>query len=272
MIVNRRTLRQRLGQLYLRDTLVGSTTGSWGATASLTVWASNLADLTLSGEGLYGRSIVRTLTASGYIQDARVASFNTGSGAFHCLVLCGTTIASGIPYEIHKVLPPDEADLILTDVAGKLRQRQVVTLDTVADLTVYSIASEVLDVGSVKFYGYPTASSNGVDLLWYKIAPANDGQELRIPSAFPVSGHLAIDAVTPCSLGAADTATINLPDDRWLLSGAAAQAYWALEAGAPAQEVQAYQARRREMGATFSRLSARFQPRLTRKVMLENWE
>ena len=81
-VYTRRQLRQSLGQYFLRDTLAGTTTGSWGATASLTVYDVQLSDLSMSGESMYLRSIVRLLTTTGYIQDARIATFNTGSGAF----------------------------------------------------------------------------------------------------------------------------------------------------------------------------------------------
>ena len=73
------------------------------------------------------------------------------------------------------------------------------------------------------------------------------------------------------TLGSADTATINLPTDDWLLSGAGAQAYWLLESRAPTQEVVRFKERRRELAAAFTSLSSRFQPRPLKKIQLDEW-
>jgi len=73
---------------------------------------------------MYQRSIVRLLTTSGYYQDARVATFNVGSGAYQCLVTGATTTASGTAYEVHTMLPPDEKERCIDATVRNLREEK----------------------------------------------------------------------------------------------------------------------------------------------------
>ena len=237
----------------------------------MTVWDVKLADDFLAGEQLYQRAVLRVLTGSSFAQDARIASFNTGSGAFLSLLASATTVVSGAAYEIHRILPPAEKDLILTDIAESLRFRSEVAIDSVRDLHSYSLSDAYIDVLGVRAYGWPTASKGEVPIHWWRIDPTATGRTLVIQPALEQSSQLILQVITSGSLGSADTATINLPSDSWLLSGAAARAYWLLEAGAPATETSAYKANRRELSARFARLSARYMPRITRDVQLEGW-
>mgnify|MGYP001565850326 CR=1 FL=1 len=270
----RLSLRQKLGREYLRDVEVGQTTGSWGATASLTVWASNLADLTLSGEAMYERAWIRMLNAYSSAvpaQDARVASFNVGSGAFHCLVVSGTTFGSGAGYEIHTLLSPAEKDRCLTNVANLLFGESEFPINSVYGAHVYSLPTEIVDVQSVRAFGWPVGSKNEVPINWWKAVTTGSGQELRIEPSLAYSDQLLLSAITRCSLALADAQTISLPTDEWILAGAAAQAYWLLERRGPSQETAFFKESRRELAATFRRLSNRFQPRASRKIQLEDW-
>ncbi len=253
---------------------MSTTTGSWGATASLTVWDSTLADLTLSGEAMYERAWVRMLNAGSSAvpaQDARVASFNTGSGAFHCLVLSGTTFGSGSGYEIHTMLSPAEKDRCLTTIANLLFEEKEFPINSVDGAHIYSVPTEILDIQNVRAFAYPVGSKAEGALNWWKMVTTGSGQELRIEPSLGGSDQLLLSAITRCSLAASDLLGITLPTDEWLLAGAAAQAYWLLERGAPAQEVAFFRESRRELQASFRRLSARFQPRASRKIQLEEW-
>src|SRR3990172_1927509 len=110
-VISRRTLRQRLGQEILRDTVVGQTSGSWGTQAgSLNIIDSSLADPTASGESLYHRHYLRLLGSIGLLQDLRVGTFNAGSGAFLAAITAATTIISGMPFEVHALVSPAEKD------------------------------------------------------------------------------------------------------------------------------------------------------------------
>ncbi len=269
-VYSRRGLRQALGVSWLRDTVVGQTSGSWGTQAgSLNIVDSSQADPTASGEQLYQRHWLRLLGSAGVLQDTRVGSFNTGSGAFLSAVTAATTIFSGMPFEVHGLLSPAEKDRELNGVVNKLRVQQELPLAAVQDLHVYSLGPEVLDVLDVRYFSYPLASRNEAQLIWYKLVSTATGQELRVSPSLEWSQQLVLDAVLAVSLGAGEQATINLPDQDWLLSGAAARCLWLVEQRSPGQEAAAYRNRRGEAAREFTRLSARFQPKIARKVQLD---
>ncbi len=269
-VYSRRGLRQALGVSWLRDTVVGQTSGSWGTQAgSLNIVDSSQADPTASGEQLYQRHWLRLLGSAGVLQDTRVGSFNTGSGAFLSAVTAATTIFSGMPFEVHALLSPAEKDRELNGVVQKLRVQQELPIWGVQDLHVYSLGPEVLDVLDVRYFSYPLASRNEAQLTWYKLVSTATGQELRVSPSLEWSQQLVLDAVLAVSLGAGEQATINLPDQDWLLAGAAARCLWLVEQRSPGQEAAAYRNRRGEVAREFTRLSARFQPKIAKKVQLD---
>src|SRR3990167_10656208 len=123
-VYNRRGLRQDLGRDYLRETLVGQTSGSWGLQAgSANIIDSAQADPTASGEQMYHRHYLRLLGSAGFIQDVRVGSFNTGSGAFMGAQTLATTIFSGMPFEVAGLISPAEKDMALDAVIRDVRVR-----------------------------------------------------------------------------------------------------------------------------------------------------
>lgn len=270
-VYNRRYLRQKLGQSFLRDTIVSTTTGSWGATASLTIYDVTQADLTLWSEDMYKRAVVRHLTTGSYLQDARVASFNTGSGAFHCLVAARSAVPSGADFEVHTLLPPNEKDLVLTDVAGRLRFKKELAITSVEGGHIYSLGPEVVDVLDARILTHPVGSKNESPLSWWKMVVTGSGQELRIHPATSQSQQLILEAMTTGSLGVLDSSTIDLPDEFWLLTGAASQCYWLLETRGPGQEVSMFKDRRREMSRAFNALSAAYVPPTNKKMQHQEW-
>lgn len=269
----RQFLRRQLGESFLRDTLVGSSTGSWGATASLTVMDSAQADEYVVSEQLFNRSWLRafygpTPSPSAY-KDARVATFNTLSGAWMCLVTAPYAVTNNSWYEVHSILPPAEKDQVIDDVIDKLRVRQEVVIN--AAQRTYSLGPNVVDVLNARIMEYPPASRNFSDLQRWEMVTTVTGQELRVEPTLTASQQLAVEAImtltwVPDGVNGTDRDTITVPDLDWLLSGAAARAYWILEARAPAQEVARFKDRRREMAAQFSRLSARYQPHANREI------
>lgn len=270
-IFSRRQLRQSLGQRYLRDTVVGQTSGSWGTQAgSANIVDLAQADYTASGEQLYQRHYMRLLGSAGLIQDLRVASFNTGSGAFVAAQTLATTIFSGMPFEVH-VNDPKEKDRALDDVIRQVRVRREVPLWATDGLHVYSLGPDVFDVVGVRFFSDPASSLNRGEagVSWWKYETTQTGNELRISPSLLASYQLAIDAVLAVSLGAGDLATVNLPDEDWILSGAGARLLWLLEQRSPGQENGVYKERRKELAREYTRLSARFQPRASRRLMLD---
>jgi hypothetical protein len=278
---SRRELRQRLGQLYLRDTIVGRTSGSWGTQAgSYNIVDSAQADPTASGEQLYYRHWLRLLGSAGHIQDVRVGSFNTGSGAFVGAQTLATTIYSGMPFEVHALVSPAEKDRALDEVIKDVRYHEVRYIDTIDGCYFYSlgedVAPDLADIFGVRYLSDPASTLNWGErpVHWWRFEGYSneivDGlRYLHIWPALRSSQVLVIDAITTPTLGAGDLATVNLPSDEWILAGAAARCFWALEQRAPGQEAAAYRARRAEAARHYSSLSARFQPVVTRKVQLD---
>ncbi len=271
-VYSRRLLRESLGRDYLRDTVVGQTSGSWGTQAgSLNIVDKSLADATASGEQLYYRHWLRLLGSAGFIQDVRVGSFNTGSGAYLAAVTAATTIYSGMPFEVHGLISPAEKDRALDEAIKDVRYAQELALWAIPQGHIYSVGDEVLDVVDVRYYSDPTDSLNRGEGHpdWFKLVRTASGNELRINPSLIASYQLVIDAIMAPSLGAGDLATVNLPSDKWALTGAAARCYWMLEQQSPGQETSAYKAKRAEMAREFTRLSARFQPSVSRKIQLD---
>jgi hypothetical protein len=232
---------------------------------------SSQADPTASGEQLYYRHWLRLLGSASIIQDVRVGSFNTGSGAYLAAVTPATTIISGMPFEVHGLLSPAEKDWVLDEVIKGVRYVEELTVGAIPHSHIYSLGDDVLDVVDVRFYSNPVGSLDRGEghPHWYKLVRTASGNELRITPSLFASYQLVIDAVMAPSLGAGDLATVNLPSDSWILAGAAARCYWLLEQQSPGQEASAYKAKRAEMAREFTRLSARFQPSVSRKIQLD---
>jgi hypothetical protein len=254
--------------------VVGQTSGSWGTQAgSINIVDSSQADPTASGEQLYYRHWLRLLGSAGVIQDLRVASFNTGSGAYLSAQTLATAIYSGMPFEVHAMLPPDEMDQAITDVISDLRTRREIALWALPEGHIYSLGPDVLDVLEARYLTDPAASLDRGEhaLAWWKVEQTATRYEIRIDPSLVASQQLVLDAITSLSLGAGDLATVNLPSDEWVLAGAAARCYWLLDQQAPGQSA-AYEARRREAARRFTALSTRFQPVVTRRIRLdERW-
>ncbi len=264
---SRATLRQLLTTDYLRDGLVGNLTASWGV-ASVNLIDTTQADLSMSGQNLYARSWVRHNGAT-----YRVASFNTGTGCFVTLQSAPTTVVSGGAYEVHFSLPPEDKDRALNDAVKRVRVRREVGLSSVDGLHSYTLdgcasPNTVLDVLDAYYFANPSDSltRDQRSLSEFQVVTTATGRELRISPALGQSVQLVLDCVLTLTLGAADTATINVPDDRWLLSGAAAKAYDLLIRKAPGQNRGELVKDRAEFAAAWTRLSTRFQPVVDRPM------
>lgn len=223
---------------------------------------------------MYSRSWLRLLGSAGFLQDVRVASFNTGSGSFFAAQTLATTIYSGMPFEVHSLISPAEKDRALDDAIARVRVRQEVPIWAIDGGHTYSVGPELLDIADVRYFSDPTASLSRDEhqLSWWKLESTGSGQELRVFPALQASQQLVIDAVLGVSLGAGDLATVNLPNDDWVLWGAAARCLWMLEQRSPGQEAGRYRERRLEAAREFTRLALRFQPRFGRPIQLaEVW-
>ncbi len=269
---SRRTLRQDLGKFHLHDTIVSTTSGSWGTQAgSINIYDSSLADPTASGESLYQRQWLRLLGSLGLIQDLRVGSFNTGSGAFLSALTLATTVFSGMPYELHAMVDPADKDRALDEVIEHIRVRQEKPIWAIDNGHFYSLGPDIQDVIDVRYLSQPTDSLNPGEHIvqWFKVESTGSGVQLRIHPSLPASYQLIVDALTSISLGSGDLATVNLPDEDTVLWGAAAQCFWFLESRAPGQEAGIYKARRQEAAREYTKLSQRFMPKITRRIQLD---
>jgi hypothetical protein len=228
----------------------------------------NQADPTASGEQMYYRAYMRMLGSAGQIQDLRVGSFNTGSGAFFAAVTLATTIYSGMPFEVHSLLSPAEKDRAIDGAIQGLRVRQEVPIWGTDSLMVYSLGQEILDVLDVRYFSDPLGSlSQGEGMIrnWRYVTTAT-GQEIRLQSAIGASQQLILDAILTPTLGAGDLATLNLLDDEVVLWGAAARCYYLMEADAPGQETAKFKEKRQEAAFQYSKLNVG--PFVTRKIQM----
>lgn len=270
-IYSRRTLRQRLGQEWLHDSVIGTTSGQCDIGTALTALDSAQQDPTASGEQLFQKHYLRMLGSAGVIADARVASFNTGSGAFVSAVLAATTVYSGMPYEVAALISPADKDRALDTVIRDVRIRQRLPIWAIDQGRIYSLGDEVRDVADVYYQSDPTGSLDKGEspIPWFRFDQTGSGNQLRIAGSLVPSQQLIVDALVTVSLGANDLATVNVPSDSWVLAGAAARCYWMMEQQAPGKEAAAYRQRRAEAANQYTRLSARFQPFVTRRTMLD---
>lgn len=266
-IFSRQMLRALLTTDYLRDGIVSTLTAT-GFLGSVNLIDSTQADLSLTGQALYQRA---WLKHNG--MELRVASFNVFSGAYISLQIAGTLVVSGGTYERHDSLPPSDKDRALNDTIKRVRVRREVAIPTVPGLNLYNLDTAgspnlILDVLDAYYFTNPTGTlgRDQARLDDFTIVATATGRELRIEPALGQSQQLVLDAILTLTLGAGDTATINIPDDRWVLSGAAAKAYDLLIRKTPGQQRGALEKDRREFATEFSRLSSRFQPQIDRSI------
>lgn len=268
---SRLQLLQLLTTDYLRDGVssTASATGVYPAgTQGFQLTDQYQADPSLTGQNLYQRGWI-------YHQgmELRVASFNVGSGAYISQQYTGTTVASGGAYLFSQLLPISDKSRCIDDVVKRIRVLQEVGIATLDGNHLYTIngaasphyIEQVLDC---YYFANPSGSlSRGLSRVnnWEIVLTAT-GRELRIDPALAQSQQIIMNAILAITLGAADTATINIPDDRWVLSGAAAKAYDLLIRRTPGQSRGQYAADRKEFATTYSRLSQSFQPQIARTM------
>lgn len=271
-VFQKKTLRQRLGRDFLRDTQVGNVSNSLAANlGSVFLLDANQANLAFSGENLYERIWI---LHNG--MELRVASFNAGSGAFIALQTNATVVASGGEYELHELLSPTEKNRAIDQALLRMRTRQLVGIAAVADTKRYVIDNaasphRITDVLDAYYLSDPTGtlSRKRNDFVWWRVVATATGNELMVEPAPAASTQVVLDALLQLTLSSTDTATINIPSDDWLLWGAAAQCYHLLTRRAPVQDVGVYRQFQQEAAREFSRLATRFAPLLDQKIQLD---
>lgn len=276
-VFQRKQLRQALGLDFIRDTLVGTTALSLGANANVAVMDRLHANLAFSGELGHQRAWLRVAS-----YDYLIASFNAGSGAYVTSIAGVNAIPSGADFEVHHQVSPTEKDRVIDQTIRRVRYRQEVGFPSIDGARHYSLAynlvaspNALIDVLDCYYFADPSASANRDKRHFdhWEVAETATGPELRVWPALAASKQIVLDAILEPTLAAGDAATINLPDDQWILIGAAVRAYDLLAAEAGAKEVKVYKDRRTDLAREYSKLSARFQPLIERKVQFgDPWE
>lgn len=240
------------------------------------------ADTTLSGQNLYENATLRHLATtplgSGQTYDYRVASMNVGSGAFVIGAVLQATVVVSDSFELHMRVAPAEKDLALDDTIKRLRVRQEVGImsgtggQTFVAIDTAASPHAITDVLDAYVFTTPLGSlSRGrANLNDLRMVMTPTGREIRFSGALGETQQLVLDAILELTLGASEFATINLPDDRWLLSGAAAKSIDLILQSAPGQNSGGLQERRKEFAQAFSRLSVRFMPMMEHRIRLED--
>lgn len=301
VLFSRKLLRQGLSRDYLDDLVTGNTAQPIYAGTYLFVMDPTKANLAFSGERAYERAWLRVGSA-----DYRVASFNTGSGAFvtqQGLPSLGASVAlspssslfqqvaSGADYEVHMLLSPDKKDNALALALGRMPFRQEVWMNQVLRQGIGSVNYLKIHTRDGFYPLDPTASgfiindvydvytwdneANALDLgdrrhfTQWRVVTTPTGPELEIAPAVSSTQPIYLDALVTYSLHSGDNATFNLPDQETLYWGAAAHCYWLLEQQTPGESVSTYKARRVEANRVFNLRASHLRGGASRKIRLD---
>ncbi len=276
-----RQLRQILGTSYVGDTFVGVNEFTFpNLTYSGSFGLNQLIDLSLSGQNLYENATIRhiaTGAASGSTFDYRVSSFNTGLGTFITTQFIQATVNNQDTFEVHTRLPPAQKDLAIDDALKSIRVRQEIGMMTGTggaefyDIEAAASPHYISDILDVYYFASPGGSLDRDQRRFDDVRMVNtgSGREIRVQPIIQGSQQIILDAILELTMGAGDTATITIPDDRWLLAGAAARCYNFMIQNTPGQNAGELAKRRAEWASEFTRLSGRFAPNYARKIRLE---
>lgn len=259
-IVSRRELRQRLGQYLLRDTHVGTNTASLGGGAASAFFIdTTLANAAFSGESQYARAWARH---NG--QTYRCASFNFPSGAFVTQQVTVSGVLSGSEWELHEKLSPEDKHLAIDWAVSRVWRRQEIHLSTVDGLTDYSVGYAFGQVFDIWVNTEPTATSGpGKAYIPRGIIDVREtasGRFLRLGRSFSSDQQIVIDAEVRATLGSADSATINIPNENMVLYAAESQCWEMLAKTGPATDRRMFLTNAQRAAAAYSRLAQRFAP------------
>lgn len=228
-------------------------------------------DLSLSGQGVYVGATIRFAGT-----DLRVASFNVATGAYVAQNAGGgysaANAVSGAEYERHEMLPPADKDRAIDETVKRLWVRQEVAIDSVEKARIYPLPDGVIDVLDCYYVASPagTLDRDRRRLTRFDTVVTLTGVELRIDPALMASQQIVLDAITSVSLGTADYATVNVPDERLVLFGAEAQCWDLMVRRAPRGTADEYRALRNEAARQFNLLSARFKVPVDRPLRLHD--
>lgn len=287
-VFSRKQLRRDLARRYIHDYAVsnaevyGQNAGAQTQFLPVTMMSTMAANPAFSGQDMYQNawlyvegSIAIGDTGPSLFQ-YMIASYNAASGAFISLQLAKEWHSNTANFEVHTRVPPYDKDRAIDSVIQRIRLRQEVGINTIDGALVYTIdgaaSPYMIDrILNIHIAANPSNSQN-LDIRHvsdWDVVPTATGNVLRLTYAVQGSQQLLLDAILAPTLGV-DTATINIPDERWILAGAAVTCYDLLIQDAPGQQVQQLQQRRAEHAAEFSRLTTRFAPAYAEPIRLHD--
>ena len=267
----RKQLFQTTARLLDNRTWVGTTAGSIGAAGTVYFLDARTANTAFSGERLYDRAWVWD---HGTQQAFRVASFNTASGAFITVQTAASPLASGGDFTVIPRLSPYDLNLSIDRTVSRMRGRQEVVIQATDQAHYYTIdtaasGASVQKVLNVYYFAQATATTDR-DIRyfwWWGVQTTGSGTtELRIDPSVASGAQIVLDAIVDMTLGAAETATINLPHDEWLHSGALMHAYNLLVQQAPGQASGELRQNRAEWANQWRVANAKYQPLVDRSM------
>ncbi len=226
---------------------------------------SSQANATFSGDALYERAWGKV---NGF--EYRIASFNTASGAWCTPTPVQSAIFVATQYEIHERMSPSEKDRMLDRVIQNVWDRQEVPLWAVENQAFYSLGPEI-KVFDAWYFGDPSSSLNRERHAFdhWGVTTTATGRELRISPTLQASEQLIVDAQVQATLGAADTATVNIPNETWVLNGAAAWCYELLARRSPGQESDTYRREASRFARAWTHGMAQHRPQIDSKIQLD---
>lgn len=244
-IYTRRSLRRRLGQVVLADTLIGTTSLSLGVGSAFVLRdVAALANPDWSGRTEYRDAYVRVGTV-----DYRIGSANFPSGDLASGQTARAAVSAGAEFELSRKLGAPAKDRHLDHALTKVRVRQEVGLPLTDGASHYALDSaasphRITQVLDVYAFADPSHSLHRAQrhTLGHRVVSTATGRELRVDGLLLGSGQLVVDALLALTLGPGEDATLNLPDDEGLLALAAGWCFEELARGKPGKEAEVYRA------------------------------
>lgn len=274
---SRKQLFQTTARLFDPKSWVGTTTyGSIGTTGTAVFMDPRMANAAFSGERLYDRAWIWD---HGTQQGFRVASFNAPSGAFVTMQNPLAALASGGDFTVIPRLSPYDLNLAIDRTVSRMRSRQEVQINALDGQVNYQIDNAASGVSiqrvlNVWYYtvGSQAPSPPGYDRQrkefrwWGEGHTASGTYELRLADPVGSGSQIIIDGIVDMTLGAAETATINIPHDEWVYAGALMHAYNMLIQQAPGQAAGELLQRRAEWARQWREVNGKMQPLVDRSI------
>ena len=174
-------------------------------------------------------------------------------------------------------ISPYDLNLAIDMTVGRFRQRQEIAITANDGQVLYQIdnaasGSSVERVLNAYYYANPTVSPAGMDMQkryfqwWGDGHTASGTYCLTVAPPIASGNQIIVDGIISMTLGAAETATINLPHPEWLYVGACMHAYNLLIQQAPGQASGELLQRRAEWARQWREVASKLNPTIDRSM------